>query len=422
MRIKKWMVGLLACTLIGMNMPAVCFAAGPDTQVPEGISVEINTDTADKGTAGTVSDDVAGTEAGKENNKTDKDDTADKSKEAADTGDTEDGSTVVESDGMIALPFDSIEDLKEALGIDGENDDETVTTGRVNVSPESYLHLRTGSGMDKDIIGHLFNGDEVEIIGEDGDWYQVVVKERDGYVYKDYVDVIEQTGSEDGKTDEDMMTLLLYLLANQNANGNNSSSLALTPDGNLTLVDDIKEEHEDGSGKQFITVTTKDGNYFYLVIDRDEDGDENVYFMNLVDEADLLALMDEDEAAKYTQPAPTEPVEPDETEPVEPDEEEPEEEPEKKSNALPALILLLVLLGGGGAFVFVKMKGKQKEKEQVKPDPDADYVEGEDDSEFILPDDVGGNEESDGLEVLDESAFEEEDESTMFDADDNEPV
>ncbi len=60
----------------------------------------------------------------------------------------------------------------------------------------------------------------------------------------------------------------------------------LTPEGNLSLVDDIITE----SGKQFITLTSRDGNYYYLIIDRSGNEDDNVYFLNKVDERDLLTL------------------------------------------------------------------------------------------------------------------------------------
>ena len=58
-------------------------------------------------------------------------------------------------------------------------------------------------------------------------------------------------------------------------------SPALTPDGNAALVDDF------GDNKQLITVTTKAGNYFYILIDRaNEDKETAVHFLNQVDEAD----------------------------------------------------------------------------------------------------------------------------------------
>ena len=66
----------------------------------------------------------------------------------------------------------------------------------------------------------------------------------------------------------------------------------LTPKGNATLVDDF------GGNKQLITVTTKGGNYFYILIDRAAEGEQTVHFLNQVDEADLMALTETGEAAK----------------------------------------------------------------------------------------------------------------------------
>ena len=153
----------------------------------------------------------------------------------------------------------------------------------------------------------------------------------------------------------------------------------LTPDGNLTLVDD--EGSQTGDGKQFVTVVTKTGNYFYLIIDRDDKGEQTVHFLNQVDEADLLKLMDEEEIEQL-HPIVEEPVEETETEPeIEKVESEPT--PEKKSNTLPAVIAITVSVGGLGFFAFKKIKDKQKEKEQAKPDPDADYT----DDDFDYSDD-----------------------------------
>ena len=78
------------------------------------------------------------------------------------------------------------------------------------------------------------------------------------------------------------------------------TSGALTPEGNLTLVDDYHTDYSDGSGQQFITLVSKSGNTFYLVIDRNAKGQQTVHFMNLVDEADLLALIEEEDADAYT--------------------------------------------------------------------------------------------------------------------------
>ena len=61
-------------------------------------------------------------------------------------------------------------------------------------------------------------------------------------------------------------------------------------------MDDYHTSYSDGSGQQFITLVSKSGATFYLVIDRNAKGQQTVHFMNLVDEADLLTLMEEEDA------------------------------------------------------------------------------------------------------------------------------
>lgn len=71
------------------------------------------------------------------------------------------------------------------------------------------------------------------------------------------------------------------------------SMFQFTPDGQLTLVDDFEYVGMDADGnvmsKQFITVQSRDGSYFYIIIDR-TGGTENVHFLNQVDLADLKSL------------------------------------------------------------------------------------------------------------------------------------
>ena len=65
-------------------------------------------------------------------------------------------------------------------------------------------------------------------------------------------------------------------------------------DGNLVTRDLL---YDAATNKQFITVETSGGNTFYIVIDYDkpvdEDGEQyHTYFLNMVDEADLLAALE----------------------------------------------------------------------------------------------------------------------------------
>ena len=170
------------------------------------------------------------------------------------------------------------------------------------------------------------------------------------------------------------------------------TSGALTPEGNLTLVDDYHTDYSDGSGQQFITLVSKSGATFYLVIDRNAKGQQTVHFMNLVDEADLLALMEEEDADAYT--AEKEAAEQDKLKAEEEakkaaeeaaasGEEQPKENKVTKiASGFLGVVVLIALAAGGGFYAFTKQKQKkQAEKEAL--DPDANYTE--DKGDFEIP-------------------------------------
>lgn len=259
------------------------------------------------------------------------------------------------------------------------------------VNVRTYLNLRTGPGTDYTVIGHLLNGAEVKVLEESNGWYKVVVPEQTGYVYGKYLDVMNAP-TENSGSDTDMAGLQYYAAA--------GGSAPLTPDGNLTIMDDIGSAF--GAGKQFITVTTKGGNTFYLIIDRDDKGNENVHFLNLVDEADLLALtkdgesivpactctdkcavgkintgckvcrtnMSECAGKEVTEPTP-QPAEPAET------------APEKSANGAGLIVVvLLLLLGGGGALYWFKLRKPKADTRGTDDLDDYDYGEDEEEEDY----------------------------------------
>ena len=178
-----------------------------------------------------------------------------------------------------------------------------------------------------------------------------------------------------------------------------------TSEGNAVTRDLL---YDKATNKQFVTLETKDGTVFYLVIDYDspvneEEEQYQTYFLNLVDAADLAALVGEEEAEPDAEAPPlcscrercqvgkidtTCPVctadltaclgeEPEPEPEPEPELEvqQPVEKPEEgSSSAVAAVILLLVILAGGAVFVVKLLRRKGKAPSRPPEDDDEDYM------------------------------------------------
>lgn len=181
--------------------------------------------------------------------------------------------------------------------------------------------------------------------------------------------------------------------------------IGITPKGNLTLVDDL--DAEDGKispdyseNLKLITVKTKSDDIFYIVIDKTKDTD-NVYFLNLVDNADLMAVLegteveytpictcrDRCESGKGDRNCPVCKNDPDACEGIEtvvvPEGSLETPEPEKNAGVkIPVVPIIVVLVLAGGAFWYVKF-GKDWLRSRGTDDAEkvAEYAD-DDDREY----------------------------------------
>ena len=178
---------------------------------------------------------------------------------------------------------------------------------------------------------------------------------------------------------------------------------AFTPEGTGTVLDEADGESGD---KQFYTITTEAGNVFYLIIDGKRD-DNNVYFLNGVTEADLMALAEKGDGSVSTIPEAetctcTEKCEAGEVNtacpvckndlksctgkerPDKDKDEEPAEpeKPEKDTGSAGMIIFVIVaLLAAGGVGYYVKIVRPKQQAEDDGDFEDDGYGEGFDPDE-----------------------------------------
>lgn len=170
--------------------------------------------------------------------------------------------------------------------------------------------------------------------------------------------------------DIDALYALLAQLAGGAETGEPTEGKPFSMGGNMKTVDLL---YSKATNKQFITVQTRKGETYYLVIDYDKpldkDGEQyETYFLNLVDDRDLFGVVSKDE-----QPTPEPTATPTPKPTAEP---KPETEKTSDSTAMMALALLVLLIAGGAAaFVVLGKKRDAQTRYNTELDDDDDDEE-----------------------------------------------
>ena len=195
---------------------------------------------------------------------------------------------------------------------------------------------------------------------------------------------------------------------------------AFTPDGQAEVVDWVFSY----DGKEFYTVTTPAGNIFYLIIDHAR-ANNNVYFLNAVTEADLIALAEKagapiivSESAMPVNNTQQPPAGADE--PVKPGQPTTEHETPASSNnggntgMMIFVVIAMLAIGGIGYYIKIVRPKQQAAYDDDEDEPEDDDEDisfddeaedddryGDADDDYIYPDDED-IEENNGLKEDDE--------------------
>jgi hypothetical protein len=183
-------------------------------------------------------------------------------------------------------------------------------------------------------------------------------------------------------------------------------SKPLTPDGTGSVIDNVNDgdgagTHRSsdlasvGSGKEFFSIKTEDGNTFYLIVDRQRAAD-NVYLLNAVTEGDLASLAKPGDGMGGGVPS-DQPVSASESPSPSPTPEPPVEPPKTNNGGALIFIALAALAAGGAGYYFKIVKprkdaGADDEPDYDEPEEEAEYDDYEGDMEF----EDGGEDGGDG--------------------------
>ena len=69
------------------------------------------------------------------------------------------------------------------------------------INVNSNLNVRSDAGINYDTIGYVYNGQEVKILSEKGDWYRISFEGREGYVSKEYISIESENKNSEGSVE-----------------------------------------------------------------------------------------------------------------------------------------------------------------------------------------------------------------------------
>ena len=185
-------------------------------------------------------------------------------------------------------------------------------------------------------------------------------------------------------TDEAETTVITANDIDDITNDEESAEDTTLPLGNGVLLEDKNDDIVD---RQFLTIQSKNGNTFYIIIDKDSKGKENVYFLNLVDEYDLLAFAEDvPEVEEKKNDKKDNSVVPDKSgksiDEIKPDvngdsnDQKSDKTTGGRNNTMLLLIGFVGLAAVGGLYYFKCVKGKAKASKKN------DYIEDDEEEEY----------------------------------------
>lgn len=203
------------------------------------------------------------------------------------------------------------------------------------------------------------------------------------YIPEEYPDSQgTNTAAEENQIPEDGITIDIEVDNLPDSLGGNITQTEPAEPGQGTVYEKVNTDASQESERIFYTVTTDEGEVFYLVIDQGQQAN-NVYLLDQVSLNDLKALaVDDTGAGTSTEEENSDsllsalggvtesndlPAEPDST-------------ASKKTNSSSMIILLIVLAIGGGVYYYMKVY-KNKKDEQM------DIIDAMDKDDFIASDD-----------------------------------